>query len=130
MRARDIITIAEAFKVYDAYREQTVFIHHNPSKSIVDAQFKRFTYLRGLLYGGNSLYVWDAELLHDEVVAAIGRGAECLFLLLGRDFIQIKNVRGEDGEEEEMTFFAQNNAPIQIIYGNPVPLVPDDGAYM
>ena len=76
MRARDIITIAEAFKVYDAYREQTVFIHYNPSKSVVDAQFKRFTYLRGLLYGGNSLYIWDAELLHDEVVAAIGRGQE------------------------------------------------------
>lgn len=94
---REWMSIVEGIKAYDAYRDQTVMIHRNPNPATLARLFQRFPGgLRGII-GERGLFVWDAELLHDDAAEQAGLTGYYLYLLP-----KVVQIKGEDYFEENL----------------------------
>lgn len=123
---REFITLVEAHKIHDPYRDTMVFIHRNPNRVTMANLFRKFPGgLRGMI-DERGLFVWDAELLHDAVYNEIKSQSDTIFLYLLPDLVQIK---GEDYFVERKNQIQNFDDPLKAIYGE-IPYAPDDGSYM
>lgn len=111
------------------YSGHDVDIHHNPDTTELMTLFKQHPDGLRAVCGDGGLFVWDAQLLHDDAMEQIGGHFEehpsYLFLLPN-----MAQVKGTDSYREKRAELRPYEKPLSVAYGGRIPFHRDNGKYM